>query len=140
MIPILDPTYSQIAEKVAVLRGRPDNDPNTMVMQDAIWTFGKETFPQRTFDLLVSESDNREVRIEQKKFKFDGETIVTTNSDYNCVSIPPIDNLEVGDIVIRLQKGNQQLVVMNTPDSVYGVQEWQMEDRSETQSQPLVEG
>ena len=116
-------------EQIVVVRGFADIDSS----KDGNIEFGDLSYSESEFRILIDKSANQEMMIKRFSAAIDQEGFALTDSEYLAVCIPPIEDLAVGDIVIRIQKRNEDLRITAITRS-RGVQELELEKGNKTQS------
>lgn len=123
------PFLKSLEEKIVVLcsidsRHRDDSVTDTI-------SFGDETFKLSEFRVVVPETDNLKIVIFRNNLAVNPDGILESQIDYIGNITPPNDKLSVADIVIRVEKNNQQLIIEGI-EVVSGKQQLELNNREQT--------
>lgn len=121
--------YKDSKEQIVIVRARDDIDSSI----SGVIQFGDLSYARSEFQILIDASANQDMMIKRFTTSIDEEGAILTEVGYLAVCIPPIEGLLVGDIVIRITKGNENLRITGTTRA-RGVQELELEKADATRS------
>ena len=119
----------EIEEHIVVLRAIPQYNQDDSVTGDL--TFCDCPYPRKAFEVVVSEATNQMACILRDRTSFDPQGIAEQDIEYRGNITPPIASLQVGDLVIRLDKGCQELYIEGIT-AVTAMQQLELANRSKT--------
>ena len=115
-----------LEEKIVVLRPIPTVDKDSTVMGE--WTYGASEFRHRDFQEIVGEADNQKIVILRDRQALDDGGIPVSEAGYRGNITPPNNDIRPLDLVIRLERGYEQLYV-ESMETVSGIQQLDLENR-----------
>ena len=119
----------EIEEHIVVLRPIPQYKQDDTITGDL--TFCDCPYPRKAFAEVVTESANQKACILRDRTTFDPSGIAEQDIEYLANITPPIPTLEVGDLVIRLERGCQELYIEGIT-AVTQIQQLELANRSKT--------
>lgn len=118
-----------LEEQIVVLR------PVPQVLQDDTetdeWVFCGCPYPRKAFQLIIGENVEQKIIIIKRGLTVDPDGISVSEAEYRGNVTPPLKTIQVGDLVLRVQKRCQELYIYGITD-VAGIQQLELENRSKT--------
>ena len=125
------PIHKEYGEHIVVLRKIDVALQDDSITDD--YTFCKCKYPKKAFDIIIDESENQKMSIFWQSDTWDETGIATSDIYYRGYIIPPNNLLEIGDLVLRLEKNCEELYIEFAPQRV-NRQRCQLVNRAKTES------
>ena len=118
-----------LEEQIVVLRPVPQYEQDDLVT--GVLTFCECPYPRKAFTEIVAEKANQKICILKNSLRVDPDGIVVVDSEYLGNILPPNENVQDGDLVLRIDKGCQELYIEGISE-VEGLQQLTLANRSKT--------
>ena len=115
-----------LEERIVVLRPIPTVDKDSAVT--GTWTYGASVFARQDFQEIVGEAANQKIVILRDRQALDDSGIPVSEAGYRGNITPPNNNLRPLDLVIRIDKGYDQLYIDGI-EEVAGIQQLELINR-----------
>ena len=125
------PLYRSQQEQVIVLRAIPQGqqqDDSDLPKEERYFSYGNMRYRKREYQEIVGQSANRKICISKRRIAFDPSGIPISTNDLIGVSVPPIENMKVDDLLVRLDKDLEELYIEGITNTL-GIQEIELANR-----------
>ena len=120
----------EIADQVVILRKIHKRDQDESI--EGNYTFCDCNYPKKRFEIIVDESDGRGLVFQKQRVTVNSDGFLVVDDTYIAQAQPPITCLCRGDLVIRLNRGCQELYVEGV-DLVGSIQKIYLVNRSQSE-------
>ena len=118
-----------LEERIVVLRHRPQNLQDESVAGELL--FCNCPYPRKAFDVIITEASNQRIAILRRGLTVDADGFVVAEEEYRGNLTPPNPKLQVGDLVLRMDRNCEELYIYGITE-VAGIQQLVLENRSKT--------
>ena len=88
-------------------------------------------YPRKAFDVIVDAGVDQQIMILRRGLVVDADGFVVAEEEYRGNLTPPNPKLQVGDLVLRMDRNCEQLYIYGITE-VAGIQQLVLENRSKT--------
>ena len=125
------PLYREMSERIVVYRYIPADEQDRSIAGNL--KYRSPDFPRREWQEIIPDTDNLKICIVKTRLKFDEMGIATSQSDYGGTVIPPNHKFSIGDVIIRIDRGMQDLYITGITQGL-GVQRLELNNRTKSEN------
>ena len=103
--------FSDREERIISLRGIPLKYQDNRIT--GTFDYGIHSYKKKAFEKVIDESDNQKIVLSQVTESLATAGISVSEIDLVGIANPPISNIKTADIVVRIDRNDQNLEVHN---------------------------
>ena len=119
--------YQRLKEQIVVLRTIPESQRDNNISDNFVYC--DNTYDKSEYMEIIGIADNVRIAILKGSLSFDSNGFPVTESEYIGTVIPPLNNVLVDDLIIRIDKDCQELYIAGITEQI-GVQELELSNQN----------